>query len=279
MIGKPPLEINRRKTPPAPSPSKTSTQTTPSKPKYDPLLLLTPSKRRNRTPTPEATVQPTENQDGVSGLSLIERLHNVGERDQLELKKRKLVLAEDDDDDARKKAKFDGTPSGGMLGDALKKEAKQVAENAGPPTLSASNTIDLTPDDDDEVVFLGEVEKDNEVCLGMIQDAKVNAEFVPMPRTKTFQGSTTQWPQIRVGLQRPPASSGRRDGTFIIKCRDPMGRTIGNIGYDTASVLAPLMDSAGINTLRLTSWLKPRKKRVGEVPGMPCSEREFSTLR
>lgn len=78
-----------------------------------------------------------EEAEGLGAGSLIERMHNVSQRDEHLHKKRKTAETEPDDKDV--KASFKGGGRGGDLGQYIKEERKKGLENNG-----VNGPIDLT---------------------------------------------------------------------------------------------------------------------------------------
>jgi SNF2 family DNA or RNA helicase len=240
----------------------------PATPRYDPATLLSPAGKRPRDPEPV----PGQRSDFANGsapgmTSLIERMHRV-ENNAGERKRAKTM--DEEEGEEKKKHQFKGMGTGGPIGEYLQEKRQDNTANGA----SLPHTIDLTVDDDDDVILTSVqpapsmiAADDRVVCLGRLADAKVNASLVPTPRMGQFQGSSAMWAVMKCTLHR------EKDGTVIIKVKDPSLRHIGNIDFPTAKVLCPLMDSAAQNGVRVSARLAPRHRKSGEIPGRPTSLR------
>ena len=112
---------------------------------------------------------------------------------------------------------------------------------------------------------------DREVCYGRIDNAKVQAHLVPTPNPKATYLSKTDWPSIKLHLQRYPGKN------MIIRVIDPAGKDFGNIDVRTSLGLSPVMDSK-FSKIRIQARLDPRKKKLNEFPGQFCSEYYNATI-
>ena len=87
-----------------------------------------------------------EGQDGdlpQNGLrSMIERTHNVSEREHRPTKRAKLEHDSEDGDNSRTKSKFAGGTGRSELGEYVRNGRKEGVQNMGPP--SVSSVVDLT---------------------------------------------------------------------------------------------------------------------------------------
>ncbi len=83
-------------------------------------------------------------------------------------------------------------------------------------------------DADDDIVVLDD-SNDKEVCYGQIENAKVQAHAIPVPKNLNalFGGGPT-WPAMRISLRRHPGKD------TIIRVIDPCDRDFGNIDIKTA---------------------------------------------
>jgi SNF2 family DNA or RNA helicase len=125
--------------------------------------------------------------------------------------------------------------------------------------------------DDDEVVVVGSTNDDKEVCYGRIDNARVQAHQVPYPNPKAVYLSKTDWPSMKLHLQR---FVGRN---VIIRVFDQMGKDFGNIDVRTSLGLAPLMDSTNLK-IRVQARLDSRKAKEHERPGYLCSDSYNATI-
>lgn len=113
--------------------------------------------------------------------------------------------------------------------------------------------------------------EDKEVCYGRVDNAKVQAHQVPYPNPKAVYLSKTDWPSMKLHLQRFPGKN------LIIRVIDPAGHDFGNIDVRSSLGLVPLMDSAFSN-VRLQARLDSRKKKANEYPGLLTSEAYLATI-
>lgn len=242
-----------------------------SGPRYDPKDLISPKARRHRDALEDPavddnTTESTTAEDGsleVGAGNLLERLHNVGKR-EADSRKRQKLAHEGEEEDPRRKATFSGgAAKGGILGDEIKRLRNEGAAGDGP--------IDLTLDDDDDEVVITKTtgpppthssDPKREVCMGMIH-AKVNAHEVPAA-PHTSKGAP-EWPRSRIKLQQV---FGQK---LQFEAIDGKGKHFGHLDFLTASALGPLMGHVKFHGLRLTAFLSPRMKQMGEQPGQPCS--------
>lgn len=115
-------------------------------------------------------------------------------------------------------------------------------------------------------------DSDREVCLGRIENARVNAHKVPQPTKQGFQASK-HWMPMKVTLARRAGPN-----TQIIGVSDLAGRDIGTVDVRTASVLAQLMDSKRTTKLRLEARLDSRPRKPYEYPGQLVSDNYSVTI-
>ncbi|TKA61468.1 hypothetical protein B0A49_12576 [Cryomyces minteri] len=251
-------------------------------PRYDPKALLNPkgAAKRSRdldgtgeeevveaTPATKGYVRQHKEQQELGMGSMIERVHNVGKREDQPQKRVKTNHNADEETD--KKVTFEGGGGkGGVIGEYMrqqKEEGKQAASEAGPPaTAASSSVVDLTADDDDIVVISDS--GNQEICLGQIS-AQVMAWMVPTQKSGSFVGHSTKWPMMKVSLSRPPGTNN-----FTIVTSDPAGKEFGKLDVRSASALAPLMQGVRTNKMRMQSRLEMRNKVPGQFPGQPTSD-------
>ena len=219
--------------------------------------------------TPLTDAMNGEDAPGMS--SFIERHYNVGKREAPPIRKRKSPeLDDDDEDEARKKAKVSSQHAGGsgVLGEYLKSERDKGAAESGP----SNEAIDLTNDDEDDIIFLGQTSSGNEnqeVCLGRLH-AKANAFRIPTP-PKHQHGvlGGDFWPQMKVRYFRNTSQN------YIMELFDRpnpgQGIKFGTVEIKTAGALCPLLDGNHVNKLKLKMFVEPNEKRNGEYPGARVS--------
>lgn len=113
--------------------------------------------------------------------------------------------------------------------------------------------------------------EEKEVCYGKVDNAKVQAHQVPYPNPKAVYLSKTDWPSMKLHLQRFPGKN------LIIRVIDPAGHDFGNIDVRSSLGLVPLMDSQ-FSSVRLQARLDSRKKKANEYPGLLTSETYLATI-
>lgn len=215
--------------------------------------------------------QPPEQQQEQGMSSLIERFHNVEKRsDRPAKRQKKEQVAEDEDDlvNVKQKGTMEVRGGTGELGAYLKAKRKEgIEQDAAVNTMS--HVVDLTADDDnDSDVQIISDTLSEVVCLGRIEGARVQAHKVPTPANKgsAFTFGKTHWPPMKVTLTRRPGSN------MIIAVADPVGHDFGNVDQRIASALAPLIDGASVNGLRLQGRLDSRVKKPFDFPGQQVSD-------
>ena len=244
-------------------------------PNYNPSALLNPKaavKRANEDPTlkdiqsnhvaEDAVPDDAQDSSGVGSTSMLERVYGAGKRES-QPHKRQKTNHDDEHDDKKQTNSFVGGGKGGPVSEYMKKKREEGEALSGPP----SNLVDLTADDDDDLVMVGSTGPDpnREVCLGMFH-TKVMAYRVPSATNKALEGLRDMWPHSKVLLRRSPA------GPMVIEVIDRLNNIIGNIEPKTAGVIAPLMNGVQMHKLRLSGMLAPRKREPDERPGMPISK-------
>lgn len=129
------------------------------------------------------------------------------------------------------------------------------------PPRPGDSVIDLTEDDDDDVVHVVS-SRTKEVCFGMIHKAHISAHTVPATAFGTDK-FPENWPSIPITLRR-----GGSPDTLIVCALDPTGREFGCVDINTARALVPLLD---LKLVRVQARIIPRQKRQGEVVGAVTS--------
>lgn len=234
--------------------------------KHDPAFLLNP--KASKRPHQDDADELQGDEVLFMGMgSMIERMHRVERRDESTSKRRKLEPAIDRDEDRdaendRNKGQFSGATKNGVVGEFIDEKRKENGAKAE----SSSTVIDLTADDDVEIIGVNE----GIVCLGIVKDAVVHVHIIPTPRMGQFQGTSKHWPAMKVKLRRPQEPNGNK--TYVVEVIDPSMRNFGKVDYRTSKALAPLLDSVHLNKLRVDARLDMRKKEPGETPGAPISK-------
>lgn len=191
--------------------------------------------------------------------AMLQRMHNISDRDLLPQKRRKIELG--NAEYPAKKAAFSDGGQGGVLGDYMKEKREEGQREAA---IKGTAPVDLTADDDDEVTILGSSE-DKEVCFGRIEGCDINAHKVPTAREGTRALSRDFWPQVKVVLKR---TLGEK--TSIVKVVDSTREIIGCLDVNTSIGLVPILDSR-LN-VRTSARILTRQKKPGDLPpGADCS--------
>lgn len=241
-----------------------STESTLGKPSPSTLQLSGKSSKTNGNP-PETNgnglpKQDHENYDGLGIGSLIEKVHNVSQREERPRKKPRVENGEFDVEED-KKVSFFGGGKGGEIGDYLKEKKKQGIAESGP----VNAVVDLTGDDEEEEIVVVSDSQEKEVCYGRLQRTKVSAHQLPCPSGKAVYMSKGDWPAMRLQLKRFPGKDN------IIRVIDPMGKDFGNVDVKTSSALARIMDSKNPR-FRTQARIPIRKRQPNDYAGKECSE-------
>lgn len=241
-----------------------------SAPKFD-SRLLNPKAASANPPASggpigdDAVGQNGTSSDAQSGMgSMIERMHNVSNREAGPPKKRKPEVHEEQDsgpEHKKAKAAFSGSSSGGLLKD----ERKKYADAPGP----SNQPIDLTGGDDDEdIVITGENIKeqqsrnDEEVCVGVVI-CHANISRLPAPGRRP---TAEEWPRTKLKIHREVSADLRVD----LVDRD--GRKCGYLEFKVASALTPFLNAQHQNKLRLSAYLDAHPREKGEEVGARVSK-------
>ncbi|KAL3418264.1 SNF2 family DNA-dependent ATPase [Phlyctema vagabunda] len=227
-----------------------------------PMYMTPPNQMHQSSPyfsgnsSPNVYSNPFNNENGEqqrgAGMGhMLERMHNVQDRDMLPQKRRKLC---EDEREAMQKAEFNGGGKGGVLGQYIKE--KQDEGKKG--TVSSGAAVDLSGVDDQDVIVVGDTE-DKEVCYGRIEGAEINAFKVPTPKPGSQSISSGYWPQCKIILRRRVG-----DKTTVIHAVDSTRSAIGCVDISTAIGICPLLDSKlGIRT---SCRILTRSKKAGDLP-------------
>ena len=193
--------------------------------------------------------------------NMLERMHNVTERDMVPQKRRRI---EDQSNDTQRKAEFSGGGKGGVLGNYMREKKEEGKRDAR--TDGTTPVVISTLDDDDGVEIVPDTE-DKEVCYGRIEGAEISAFKVPTPKPGATAISSAYWPQVKIVLRR---RVGERTNT--IHAVDSTREIIGCVDVNTSIGLTPLLDSKfGIRT---AARILTRHKRDGDpLPGADVSKR------
>ena len=212
--------------------------------------------------------------EGQGMGNLIERVHNVSQREERPQKKQK---AEGLEDDADKQATFSGGGKGGEIGEYMRQKRKEGLAEAS----SVNPVVDLTGGtyphanltyldakvrigDDEDIVLISDSQQ-KEVCYGRLGETKVHAHQLPTPSGKAMYLSKGQWPAMKLDLRRHPGKDS------IIRVIDPTGKDFGNVDVKTSLALARIMDSRHPR-FRTQARLLSRNRKADDYPGKECSE-------
>ncbi|KAF2837186.1 hypothetical protein M501DRAFT_938002 [Patellaria atrata CBS 101060] len=229
-------------------------------PQFDPNALLNPRATAKR---PQDTFHQNDLNDFTPNLgmgSMIERMHNVSTRE--EQPKKKLKANIDESDNRFIKSTFEGHAQNGIIGEHLKELREQGRKENG-----KSHVVDLTAGDetDDDVIITYD-RSDQEICLGRLEKAFVQAFLIPTPKLGSSLGNHAMWPPLKVELRRRVSTDS------VITVIDPAGKPFGKLDVRTSMALSPMMDAVKTNKIRLQARLIAHKKKPGESPGQSCSK-------
>lgn len=251
-------------------------------PTYSPQQLLNPRALASRTAkgrsastmsapessAPESTASsPGSESDGQKrkvsndGADLIENLYGVERRSERPPKQIKVEQGSngetlDPGPMSRSKPSFNAQ-STGTVGSFMKESKESEAE------LTAS-LVDLTNDDDEEVVITSHKDIGDEVvCYGMVK-ATIHAHRTPKPQATAFDAPGS-WPLIQCNIVRDPARH------MVIKVAGPDHNDFGKLDPTISSALSPVLDKK-FPGFRTVVRIPMRSKQPGEVAGAPCSD-------
>lgn len=204
-----------------------------------------------------------ETQNGMSHF--LPSLTNTVEREAVSQRKHRLADDAPTDDPEVKKPKTAhvGAGGSGIIGENIREYNKKQAANG------ASSAIDLTGDDDDDLVITGESIKSKrdpaseEVCIGTLE-CQANIHRIPAASEKYL--GKEHWPWTKITLKRV---SNSRDS--IIELVDKNGITFGKLAVVQAAALAQLMGGSHMSGFRVKAYLPVRKREPDEYAGAAVS--------
>ncbi|KAK9770337.1 putative SWI/SNF-related matrix-associated actin-dependent regulator of chromatin subfamily A member 3-like 1 [Seiridium cardinale] len=217
----------------------------------------------------------------VNGFgTMFERMNNLQERTSMPQPKRRKVEAEEN---GPALSGF-GNGGSGMLGQYVKDRREEAAKN---PALQRVDTVDLSRrsatnavqgdaqsgrstdivlvEDDGDIIEVTDA-KEQEVCFGQLQSAKINFDVIPSPKPGQRALNDQWWPQVKIILNRRQG-----DPTNVILAKDHTRRVVGRVDAHTALGLSPLLDSGRLY-LRTESKLPSRPRKMGEQVGQQVSQ-------
>ncbi|KAI0009724.1 SNF2 family N-terminal domain-containing protein [Xylariaceae sp. FL0662B] len=190
---------------------------------------------------------------------MIDRMNNVEQRAFTPQPKRRKLEAENDNGAQR----GFGSGGNGAIGQHIKERKEDSVTKL--PTKPVE-TVDLTDAMEDNDVVVLQAPKDEEVCYGMIQHARLNCHVVPSPKPGAISlMSNTWWPQVKIVLKRKHG-----DLSHVIYAYDYTRKIVGKVDANTASGLTALLDSR--LQLRTDCRIPSRQKAPGEEIGKEISK-------
>lgn len=212
-----------------------------------------------------------DHQDGDFGASsMIENLNNLTDRAEAPAPKRKSPAMETGEiEHGRKKPKasFSRAAQGGIISDHINRQNKPEAPQSGGP-------IDLTADDDDEVVVISETNNptiptgspNEDVILGRLASS-AHVFRVPAPR-RAAVANKDFWPAMMLVFRKENPSPQNN----LIDLYDPAKAKFGSLEPRTASAISLLLAGAPVSKFRCTMALHARAKHDDEYPGKRVSK-------
>ncbi|KAI0396340.1 SNF2 family N-terminal domain-containing protein [Xylariaceae sp. FL0594] len=190
---------------------------------------------------------------------MMDHLHNLDDRVLMPQQKRRRL---EQQGNSQPTTSFASSGSG-MISQHVKDKRK-----GGHPQYGSTNreTVDLTDGGDDADVMIIQAPKEEEVCYGMILDARLNCHIVPSPKPGaiTMMGPN-YWPHVKIVLRRRADDAGTR-----ILAYDHTRKIVGAVDSHTSAGLAPLLDSPNLQ-IRTNCRIGARRKEVGEEAGQPTT--------
>ncbi|KAI0542995.1 SNF2 family N-terminal domain-containing protein [Xylaria digitata] len=192
--------------------------------------------------------------------TMIERMNNVEYRTFAppQTKRRKL----EPENGFEMKPGF-GAGGSGILGQHIAEKRDEFKQAAS----TQVETVDLTSGNDDGEIVEVQPPIEEEVCYGMVQDARLNCHIVPSPKPGaiTFMGSS-HWPVVKIVLRRKIGEETQR-----IYAYDHTRKIVGLVDPNTSLGLAPLLDSPRLQ-IRTNCRINSRRKEPGEEAGKAISK-------
>ncbi|KAI5868628.1 SNF2 family N-terminal domain-containing protein [Durotheca rogersii] len=188
---------------------------------------------------------------------MIDRINHVEQRTLVPQSKRRKLETED----SEPKRAF-GANGGGLVGQYVR-EKRGEASNHQVPTQPVE-AVDLTDATEENDLVVVQAPKEEEVCYGMIQHARLNCHIVPSPKPGAIALMPSWWPQVKIVLRRKHG-----EPSFAIHAYDFTREIVGTVDPDTSSGLAPLLDSR--LQLRTDCRIPTRQRNPGEEIGKETS--------
>ncbi|KAI1106950.1 SNF2 family N-terminal domain-containing protein [Jackrogersella minutella] len=189
---------------------------------------------------------------------MIDRVNNVEQRTFAPQTKRRRLEPEESFETAR----AFGSGSGGDLGQYVKEQRQNAAnQQLSPKRVEA---VDLTDAAEESDVVMLQSAKDEEICYGMVQHARLNCHLVPSPKPGAISLMPSYWPQVKIVLRR---KLGEASNT--IHAYDHTRKIVGAVDPGTSWGLAALLDSR--LQLRTDCRIPTRVRIIGEEAGKQTS--------
>ncbi|KAI1379432.1 SNF2 family N-terminal domain-containing protein [Hypoxylon crocopeplum] len=190
--------------------------------------------------------------------NMIDRMNNVEQRTFAPQIKRRRLATEDDINSMRAY----GSGSSGDVGQYVREAQREAANQQY--SMKRVEAVDLTDGVEEADVVMFQAPKEEEICYGMIQHARLNCHIVPSPKPGAIALMPTWWPQVKIVLRRKLGEASN-----IIQAYDYTRNIVGTVDAATASGLAALLDSR--LQLRTDCRIPTRQKAPGEEAGRQVS--------
>ncbi|KAI1409348.1 SNF2 family N-terminal domain-containing protein [Hypoxylon sp. FL1857] len=188
---------------------------------------------------------------------MIDRMNNVEQRASVPYTKRRKLEPENDIDPVR------AFRNGGS-GDVGRYVRDRQQEAANQQPTRRVEAVDLTDTAEENDLAMLQAPKEEEVCYGMIQHARLNCHIVPSPKPGAISLMPTYWPQVKIVLRRKVG-----EASTTIHAYDHTRKIVGTVDSHTSSGLAALLDSR--LQLRTDCRIPTRQKMPGEEAGRQTS--------
>ncbi|TRX98329.1 hypothetical protein FHL15_000974 [Xylaria flabelliformis] len=192
--------------------------------------------------------------------TMIERMNNVEHRALAspQIKRRKLELEES----FESKPGF-GAGGSGIIGHHIKEKREESKRNGS----TQVEMVDLTSGNEEGDVVEIQPPIEEEVCYGMVQDARLNCHLVPSPKPGAIASmGSSHWPMVKIVLKRKMG-----DETQRVHAYDHTRNIVGSVDPQTSAGLAPLLDSPRLQ-IRTNCRINSRRKEYGEEVGQAISK-------
>ncbi|KAI1075619.1 SNF2 family N-terminal domain-containing protein [Whalleya microplaca] len=190
---------------------------------------------------------------------MIDRMNNVEQRAFIPQPKRRKLESEDSNGSQH----GFGSGGSGAIGQYIREKRE---DSVTQPLMKRVETVDLTDAAEDNDVVVLQAPRDEEVCYGMIQHARLNCHIVPSPKPGAISlMSNNWWPHVKIVLKRKHG-----EPSHIIHAYDCTRKIVGAVDPTTASGLTALLDSR--LQLRTDCRIPARPKQPGEEVGNEISK-------